>query len=89
MKLIKGKIPFIRSIFACFIFPLVIGYFYTYLNKEWFLTNQGIGLALGVLLLARGFFEKSVAKNIRNANISFLGGGAISLYVLARYFGIL
>ena len=89
MKLVKGKIPFIRSICGCFIFPLVIGYFYTYLNPEWFTTNQWVGVAAGALLIARGIFEKVMANNQRNAKVSFLGGGAIILYVIARYFGIL
>ncbi|HHD2751682.1 TPA: hypothetical protein ACOTG0_000426 [Clostridium perfringens] len=89
MKLIKGKVPFIRSLFGCFIFPLVIGYFYTYLNPSWFVTNQLIGLAAGGLLIARGVFEEVIAKNKKNAKYSFVGGGAIILYVIARYFGIL
>ncbi|MGG5461969.1 hypothetical protein [Clostridium sp. B9] len=89
MKLIKGKIPFIRSIFGCFIFPLVVGYFYTYLRPDWFITNQFIGLTAGILLLARGVFEQKAAKNDRNAKYSYLGGGAIILYVIARAIGVL
>lgn len=89
MKLVKGKIPFIRSIFGCFIFPLVIGYFYTYLKPNWFFTNQCIGLVAGILLLARGIFEQKLAKCERNAKYSYIGGGAIILYVLARAIGVL
>ncbi|MDZ5252299.1 hypothetical protein [Clostridium sp. LIBA-8841] len=89
MKLIKGKVPFIRSIFGCFIFPLVIGYFYTYLNPSWFVTNQWIGVVAGVLLIARGVFEEVMAKNKKNAKYSFFCGGIIILYVIARQFGIL
>lgn len=89
MKLVKGKIPFIRSIFGCFIFPLVVGYFYTYLKPDWFITNQWIGIVAGGLLIVRGIFELKIAKADRNAKYSFLGGGAIILYVVTRALGIL
>lgn len=89
MKLIKGKVPFIRSLFGCFIFPLVVGYFYTYLKPDWFVSNQLIGVVAGVLLIARGVFEELMAKNRKNAKLSFICGGAIILYTIARQFGIL
>ncbi|MDV5106346.1 hypothetical protein R2R32_08720 [Clostridium perfringens] len=52
--------------------------------------NKSMGwCGSGALLIARGIFEKVMANNQRNAKVSFLGGGAIILYVIARYFGIL
>ncbi|WP_300349647.1 hypothetical protein [Clostridium sp.] len=89
MKLRKGKVPFIRSIFGSFIFPLIIGYFYTYTRPLWFITNQWIGIVTGVILILRGVFELKIAKSERNAKYSFLGGGAIILYVIARAIGVL
>ncbi|MPQ43392.1 DUF4181 domain-containing protein [Clostridium tarantellae] len=89
MKLIKGKVSFARSLFACFIFPLIFGYFYSYVNKEWFFSNQIIGLVLGISFIFRGTFEKIYAKNQRNAKISFICGSAIIIYVICRFLEIL
>lgn len=84
MKLVKGKISFIRSILGCFIFPLLIGYFYTYLNPAWFMPNEIIGLILGLLFLIRGYFEVKIANNIRNGKFSYICGGITILYVILR-----
>lgn len=88
MKLIKGKVKFIRSIMGCFIFPFILCYFYTYVQKgsNWYQVNQYLGLALGILFIVRAIFEFKMAKNKSNAKFSLLGGGVILLYVLVRCF---
>lgn len=91
MRLIKGKVRFIRSIMGCFIFPLILCYFYSYIQigSNWYEVNQWLGLALGLAFLIRGVFEYKVAKNKSNTKLSFMAAIIITLYVIARYFGIL
>ncbi|MGL5574297.1 MAG: hypothetical protein ACRDCW_01865 [Sarcina sp.] len=91
MKLVKGKVRFIRSLIGGIVFPLLICYFYSYVQQEsnWYEVNQGLGIALGIVFIGRGFFELKVAKHIQNAKISFIGAIVILLYVVLRYFNIM
>lgn len=87
MRLIKGKVKFIRSIMGCFIFPMILCYFYSYVQtgSNWYQVNQWLGLALGILFIVRAIFEFKIAKNKNNSKFSLLGGVAILLYVIMRY----
>ncbi|MFR5264317.1 hypothetical protein [Clostridium sp.] len=88
MKLVKGKISFIRSILACIIFPLVFGYFYSYVmsGSNWSEVNQTIGIILIALLSIRAYFEYKIAKNKGNVKITIIALVAFSLYTIIRFF---
>ena len=54
MKLVKGKVSFIRdNLWACIIFPLIFGKFYSYVmsGSNWSEVNQTIGIILIVLFI--------------------------------------
>lgn len=91
MKLVKGKVRFIRSLIGCIIFPLLICYFYSYVQEgsNWYEVNQWLGLALGLAFIGRGFFELKIAKNKQNTKMSFIGAVVILMYVILRYFNIM
>lgn len=87
MKLVKGKVSFIRSILACIIFPLVFGYFYSYVmtGSNWFQVNQTLGIMLIGLLGVRAYFEVKIANNKSNAKITIIAIVALSLYTIIRF----
>ena len=91
MRLVKGKVRFIRSLIGCVIFPLLLCYFYSYVQKgsNWYEVNQGLGLALGTAFIIRGFFELKVAKHMQNTKISFIGAAVILMYIILRYFNLM
>ena len=91
MKLIKGKVRFIRSLIGCLVFPLILCYFYTYVQdgSNWYEVNQYLGIALGIVFILRGVFELKMARNKYNTKMSFVGAGVILLYVALRFFNIM
>lgn len=91
MKLIKGKVKFIRSLIGCVIFPLLLCFFYSYVQSgsNWHEVNQGLGVALGISFIIRGVFEQKVAKNKNNTKMSYIGAAVILGYVVLRFFNIM
>ena len=71
MKLIKGKVRFIRSLIGCLVFQLILCYFYSYIQtgSKWYEVNQYLGIALGITFILRGIFELKMAKNKYNTKI--------------------
>ncbi|WP_297518866.1 hypothetical protein [uncultured Clostridium sp.] len=91
MKLVKGKVRFIRSLIGCVVFPLLLCYFYSYVQEgsNWYEVNQWLGVTLGIVFIGRGIFEYKIAKHMQNTKISFLGAIVILIYVVLRYFHIM
>lgn len=91
MKLIKGKVKFVRSLISCIVFPLLLCFFYSYVQRgsNWYEVNQWLGIALGIAFIIRGLFEQKVAKNPNNTKMSYIGSGVILLYVILRFFNIM
>ncbi|MGL5615800.1 MAG: hypothetical protein ACRDD2_06140 [Sarcina sp.] len=87
MKLVKGKVSFIRSLLACIIFPLVFGYFYSYVmtGSNWHEVNQWIAVALIIILFIRAYVEYKIAENKSNGKITIFCAVALLLYTLIRF----
>ncbi|MGL4991786.1 MAG: hypothetical protein ACRC57_11595 [Sarcina sp.] len=90
MKLVKGKVKFIRSMLGCIIFPLLFCFFYSFVQSgsNWFEVNQWLGIALGIAFLVRAIFEQKIAKNKNNTKMSYFGTIVVFLYVILRFFNI-
>lgn len=89
MRLVKGKVRFIRSMIACVLFPVLLCFFYSYvqIGSNWKEVNIGLGILLAIICALRGVFEMKVAKNKANTKFSFMGTIVVILYIIIRVIG--